>query len=123
MNKYEVTIAVKGVDWEELIKASCEDGAIAVANDAFREKDYGDLRDIDWEITDVSYNRDHGEYNIGADFTGHVIVEVEAETSEHAARLAFAKAALMNYGDLEMFSMEWKNTHLLTAEKEILTNK
>ena len=122
-SKYEVTIKVKGVDWENLIEASCEDGARAIANDAFREKDYGDLRDIDWEITDVSRYRDSGEYNVGADFTGYVIVEVEAESSEQATRIAFARAALMNYGELELFSMEWKSTQMLTVKKEILTNK
>ena len=110
--KYNITIRITGNDWTECIEAADDGCAEVIANDEFKAKSYGPLQNVTIYVDEVSYNRDFGEYSACAEITGEVMIEIERpdDNVKAAIKQAYAEAAQMDFGDLDIDSLAWKST-------------
>ena len=99
--KYNITIGITGNDWTECIEAADDGCAEVIANDEFKAKSYGSLQNVNIYIASA-----------GAEITGEVMIEIERpdDNVKAAIKQAYAEAAQMDFGDLDIDSLAWKST-------------
>ena len=97
--RFEVDIRVKLEHWVENIDCVDTEMVKTIANSIITESDFGNLRDIDWTITEVNPDWKLKECNVAAELIGKVTVEVEADNDDAAKLLAIGKVGEMHFGN------------------------
>ena len=81
--------------------------------DTVEHRDYGKLEDFNFEIVDSDIDRENGTETVTVAVTGYRTEESGGDTMEEGKQCAFAQAACMNYGCLDLRIIKWKSTSLI----------
>ena len=113
-HRYSVKFEVSGMDiLKGLPTAGTKKQRLQAIKDTVEHRDYGKLEDFNFEIVDSDIDRMSGTETVTVAVTGYRTEESGGDTTEEGKQCAFAQAASMNYGCLDLRSIKWKSTSMI----------
>lgn len=113
-HRYCVKFEVSGMDTlAGLPVIGDREQRLQAVEDAMEHRDYGKLEDYSYEIVDSDIDRMSGTETVTVAVTGYRTEESGGDTPEEGKQCAFAQAASMNYGCLDLRSIKWKSTSMI----------
>ena len=112
--RYCVKFIVTGVDTLEGIPVIGDIKRRKKAvTDAVKHRGYGKLENFEYEIIDSRIDNDKGTETVDVEVVGYRTEEAGGDTPLEGKDCAFAQAASMNYGCLDLRSIKWMSTSLI----------